>query len=344
MRRPRSPYGRRRFLQDGLGVGGLALLAGCGLLPPRAQPPTRVARIAWLGLLRSDDPAFARLFEAFRQGLRELGWVEGQNVALDFRFAEGRFDRLPALAGELVRLQPDVLVAGGGKPTLQAALDATGTIPIVVPSYGGDPAADGLVASLARPGGNVTGLSNNAPELSGKRLELLKAVVPGLSRVAVLWNAANPTTAVDWSETQAAAQVLGVKLLALAVRGPDDFAGAFEAAIAEAPDGLIALQDVITYAHRTRIIEFAAKNRLPAMYSGKEWADDGGLLAYGPNLPDLYRRAATYVDKILKGTDPAELPIERPTTFDFIVNLRTATAAGLTIPQEVLMQATEVIQ
>ena len=335
---------RRHFLRGSLALAGLGLLSGCRLLPPQAQQPAKVARIGYLALIRSDDPARVRLFEAFRQGLRELGWVEGQSFELDFRSAEGQAERLPALAAELVRREPDVLVTAGAFPTVRAVMDTTSTIPIVFPTYGGDPVADGIVASLARPGGNVTGLTSTAPESNGKRLELLKGVVPGLSRVAVLWNAANAALANDWRETQAAAQALGVRLLSAVVHGPEDFESAFEAALAEAPDALITLPDSITLTYRSRIIDFAAKNRLPAIYMQREIAEDGGLMAYGANLLDLFRRSATHVDKILKGVRPAELPVERPTRFDFLVNLKAARALGLTIPQEVLMQATEVIQ
>jgi putative ABC transport system substrate-binding protein len=220
----------------------------------------------------------------------------------------------------------------------------TGTIPVVFPAYSGDPVAEGYVASLARPGGNVTGFIGNAPELNGKRLELLKAIVPKLSRVAVLWNAASAAAAIDWRETQAAAQVLGVGLLSLPVRGPDDFGRAFKAVMEDPPDALNALPDPIILAHRTPIIDFAARHRLPAMYGQREIAADGGLVMYGANLRDLFRRAATHVDKILKGTKPSDLPVERPTTFDLVINLKTAQALGLTIPQSVLQQATEVIQ
>ena len=337
-------HSRRHFLRGGLGLGGLALLAGCGITPPWAQPPTRVARIGYLTLIRSDDPARALYMEGFRRGMREHGWIDGQHFELDSRSAEGQAERLPALATELLRRGTDVFVAAGGFPTVRAIMDATGTIPIVFPSYGGDPVADGIVAGLARPGANVTGQTSNAPESAGKRLELLKAVVPRLSRVAVLWNAANPATASDWRETQAAAQVLGMRLLSLVVRGPEDFERAFAGAIEEAPDALNTLPDAITLTHRARIIDFAARRRLPAMYGHREIADDGGLLVYGANLRDLFRRTATHVDKILRGTKPSDLPVERPTTFDFIINLKTAQALGLTIPQSVLQQATEVIQ
>ncbi len=341
MWRTRSRFGRRPFLWGSLGLGGLGLLSGCGRVSLPWQP-AKVSRIGWLAQIRTDDPARAPLLEAFQHGLREHGWVEGQNITLDFRSAEGQREQLPGLAAELVRLQPEVIVAAGGAPALQAIRDATSTIPIVFPSYGADPVAAGLAASLARPGGNLTGLTSIGPELSGKRLEWLKTVVEGLSHVAVLWNAANPTN--DWSETQAAARKLELGLLSLAVRGPDDFASAFQAAIAEAPDALITLQDAVTLTYRTRIIDFAATSRLPALYPQREFADDGGLMVYGPNLRDLFWRAATYVDKILRGANPAELPIQRPTTFDFVINQKTANALGLTIPPSVLQQATEIIQ
>ena len=235
-------------------------------------------------------------------------------------------------------------MAVGGYPTIRAVMDATSTIPIVFPPYGGDPVADGIVASLAQPGGNVTGLISNVREAAGKRLQLLKEVVPGLSRVGVLWNAASAAVVNDWQETQAAAQVLGIRIVSLVIHGPEDLESALQAAAGEAPDALSTLPDAVTLTQRARIIDFAARNRLPAIYARREEADDGGLMAYGPNLRELFRRAATHVDKILKGTKPADLPVERPTTFEFIINLRTARALGLTIPQSILLQATDVIQ
>jgi putative ABC transport system substrate-binding protein len=344
MRRSGSRGERRWFLQGSLGLGGFALLTGCGLVPPPWAPPPSVARIGWMSLIRSDDPARALYLEAFRQGMREHGRIEGQHYELDSRSAEGQAERLPALVAELVRREPHVLVAAGGYPSARAAMDATSMIPIVFPTYGGDPVADGIVASLARPGGNVTGLVSSVREVAGKRLELLQAIVPGLSRVAVLWNAASAAVANDWQETQAAAQVLGIRLLSLVIRGPEDLDGAFELTAREAPDALSALPDAITLTQRARIIDFAAKNRLPAIYALREIAEDGGLMVYGPSLRELFRQAATLVDKILKGTKPAELPVERPRTFDFIVNLRTAQALRISIPPSVLQQATEIIQ
>jgi putative tryptophan/tyrosine transport system substrate-binding protein len=344
MRRSGSRYERRWLLRSSLGLGGLALLSGCGITPPWAQPPTRVARIGWMTLIRSDDPARALYLDGFRQGMREHGWIEGRHYELDARAAEGQAERLPALIAELVRREPDVLVAAGGYPTVRAAMDATGAIPIVFPAYGGDPVADGIVASLARPGGNVTGFISSVREVAGKRLELLQAIVPGLSRVAVLWNAASAAVASDWQATQAAAQVLRIRLLSLVIRGPEDLDGAFQVAAGEAPEALSVLTDAVTLTQRARIIEFAAKNRLPALYAQREIAEDGGLMVYGPSLRELFRQAATHVDKILKGTKPAELPVERPRTFDFVVNLRTAQALGISMPPSVLQQATELIR
>ena len=324
-------------------VQALAALA-CGLLAAPlaagAQQPAKVPRIGFLG---SGSPAtYGALVDAFRQGLRELGYVEGQNVVMDLRWAEGRFERLPALAEELVRLKVDVILTHG-TPGPLAAKQATTTIPIVV-AVAADPVGNGLVASLARPGGNITGLSLLAPELGGKRLQLLKEVVPAVSRVAILWNAANPAPALVVKETEVAARSLGVRLQSLEVRGPDDYARAFQAAISGRAGALIAVEDPLVLTHQARIVEFAAKRRLPAMYPNREYVDAGGLMSYGANLRDLFRRAATYVDKILKGAKPADLPVEQPTTFDLFVNLKTAKALRLTIPRSVLIRADRVIQ
>jgi putative ABC transport system substrate-binding protein len=335
---------RRRFLRGGLSAGGLALLTGCGMALPSAQRSTRVARIGWMTFIRSDDPARALYLDGFRQGMREHGWAEGRQYELDALAAEGQSERLAGLVAELVRRGPDVLVAAGGYPTVRAAMDATSTIPIIFPSYGGDPVADGIVASLAQPGGNVTGLVSSAREIAGKRLELLKAIVPGLSRVAVLWNAANAAVVSDWQATQAAAEVLGMRIVSVAIRGPEDLDSALRAAVGEAPEALSVVPDSVTLTHRAWIIDFAARNRLPAIYAQREIAHDGGLMVYGPSLRDLFRRAATFVDKILKGTKPGDLPVERPTTFDFIVNLKAAQGLGLTVPPSVLQQATEVVE
>jgi putative ABC transport system substrate-binding protein len=308
--------------------------------PPDAQPQPKVHRI---GLLMASNPAgTAHFLNAFREGLRELGYVEGQNILLERRYAEGRPERLPDLAAEMVRLKVDVIVTSPDL-AIQAAKQVTKTVPIVM-AHSFDPVGSGLVASLARPGGNVTGSSVLATELSGKRLELLKEVVPELSRVALLGDPAAPISAIALSETERAAQALGVKLQYVEVRGPADFNGAF-AAIARARAGLIVPPAInLFFANRSRIVELAAKHRLPGMYGVREFVEIGGFMSYGPNVAHLFRRAATYVDKILKGTKPADLPVEQPTRFELVVNLKTAKALGLTIPPSILIRADHVIQ
>ncbi|MBI4587724.1 MAG: ABC transporter substrate-binding protein [Candidatus Rokubacteria bacterium] len=320
-----------------LGILATPLSAG-------AQQPGRVPRI---GILLPGSPPTPATplptLEAFLQGLRDLGYVEGRNVALEYRWAEGKLDPLSDLAAELVRLKVDVIVTHTA-PAIQAAKKATSTVPIVMAAVG-DPVVTGLVASLARPGGNITGLSLLAPELAGKRLELLKETLPKLSRVAVLWNSASPAMVHTFRQALVAAETLGVKFQSLEVQGdPTDFERAFSAITRERPDGLFVTLDPFTSRHRGRIAELAAKHRVPAMYELREFVDAGGLMAYGPSSRDLWRRAATYVDKILKGAKPADLPVEQPTKFELVVNLKTAKALGLTIPQSVLIRADHVIQ
>jgi putative ABC transport system substrate-binding protein len=327
---------RRTFL-CGLTLGSLA-----APLAAEAQPAGKVPRIGFLVAASASDSAFERWIEAFRQGLRDLGHVEGRNIVIEYRYADEKYERLPALAAELVRLKVDVIVSHG-TPGPLAAKQATSAIPIVT-TTAGDPVAAGLVSSLARPGGNVTGLSFMAPELGGKRLQLLKEILPGLSRVAVLWNAANPYASLVVREMEIAATTLGVQLQSLVVRGPDDFAGALAAAATGRAGALTAVEDPLTITKRTQIVDFAAKSRLPAIYGVKEFVDAGGLMSYGVHLGDLYRRAAAYVDKILKGAKPADLPVQQPTKFEFVINLKTAKALGLTIPPSVLLRADEVIQ
>ncbi len=317
-----------------------------GLLAPplavNAQQPVRVPRVGYLSLGPPSDPARQRTLEAFRQGLRELGYVEGQNIALEFRWAEGTYERLPDLAADLVRLKVDVIVAVA-VPAIQAAQEATRTIPIVM-AVVIDPVATGLVASLARPGGNVTGLSIMAPELVGKQLELLKEVVPKVSRVALLWNPANAGNAPQLREAEVAARALGVRLQPLEARVPSEIDSAFAAMTRERAGALIVLADSMLFGQRTQIAGLAAKRRLPAVYGLRQHAEAGGLMAYGANILDSFRRAAAYVDKILKGAKPADLPVEQPTRFELVINLKTAKALGLTIPQTILMRATELIQ
>ncbi len=305
-----------------------------------AQQPAKVPRIGFL----HPEPisAHLHLLDAFRQGLRELGYVEGQTIALEVRSAEGKRERLPALAAELVRLKVDVIVTAA-VPGIQAAKQATKTIPIVI-AVVVDPVATGFVASLARPGGNITGLSMMAPEVFGKRLELLKEVVPAVSRIAVLLNPANPAAALSLSETEVAARALGVRLQLLEVRTPEELDGAFGAAARDRAGALIVVPDAMFVTHRTRIVDLAAKSRLPAIYYARDYVEAGGLMAYGANLADLYRRAAYFVDKILKGAKPTDLPVEQPTRFELVINLKTAKALGRTIPRSVLIRADQLIE
>jgi putative ABC transport system substrate-binding protein len=329
----RLPVSRRQFVQ-GASVAGLGLVAGCGRLPGQAPPTTRVWRLGVLG-------PWTGLGD-FRDTLRELGYVEGQNLTVEYLDTEGRRERLPGLAAELVRLQVDAIVA----PTsisVDAALQATNTLPIVFGAVS-DPVGQGFVASLARPGRNVTGLSDFGVTLSSKRLELLKESIAGGSSVAVLRNVTNPATALEWQATEDAARTLGLKLQALEVRGAGDLPGAFEAASGAHADALLILTDGIINTSLPQITGLAASARLPAMYFQRAQATGGGLMAYGPDFVAMWRRTAVYVDRILKGAEPADLPVEQPTTFDFVINLRTAQSLGLTIPPHVLLQATEVIQ
>jgi putative ABC transport system substrate-binding protein len=279
---------------------------------------------------------------ALTEALRELGWVEGENIVFERRYAENRLERLPELAADLVRLKVDVIVAGGTLAPI-AAKRATSTIPIVM-AAAGDPLGSGLVASLARPGGNVTGMSIMSPDLGGKRLELLKELLPALARVAVLWNAANPYSANVFKETQGAGRTLGIEVQPLEVQGPDDLDGAFEAARKQRPDAMITVEDPLTITYQKRIADFATGQHLPSLHGQSEFVKAGGLMSYGANLADVHRRAAGYVDKILKGAKPSDLPVEQPTKFDIVINLTTAKVLGLTVPPSLLARAGEVIE
>jgi putative ABC transport system substrate-binding protein len=319
-------------------IVALSLPLGC--MTPHAihaQPTAQVPRLGMLLFSGPDSPAV----EVFRQGLREHGWVEGQNLAMEWRYADGQAERLPALAADLVRIPVDVLVTHG--PTIRPAQHATQTIPIVM-AIVTDPVGSGLITSLAQPGGNLTGLSIGTAELGGKRLELLMQAVPRASRVAVLWNAALADKVPEWRGTQTAAQAMGVSLHSVEVRGPDDFDGAFATLAREPPDALITLADALTLTHHRRIVAFATQHRLAMISELKAFAEAGGLMTYGPSGPDLWRRAAAYVDKILKGAKPADLPVEQPMKFEFVINLKTAEALGLTLPPHLLVFADEVIR
>jgi len=323
----------------------LGTLAGGLLAAPlgaESQQATTIARIGWLGTQAAGGP---HLLEAFSQGLRDLGYTEGRNVVIEYRYSGEKSGQLPALAAELVALKVDVILAANTPATL-AAKRATRTIPIVCPAFP-DPVATGLVTSFARPGGNVTGLSFFGPELLGKRMELLKQAMPGIGRVAVLLvptDVAEGQGEAMLKTAEVAARTLGMRLQIVGARGPGDIDRAFSDMTRERADALTLLGGRIFFEERRRIVELAAKKRLPAVYGLKEYVDVGGLMAYGPNVRDSFRRAATYVDKILRGAKPADLPIEQPTKFELVINLKTAKALGLTVPQSLLARADEVIQ
>jgi len=326
---------RRAFLAGAAGLVAAPLVA-------EAQQAGKVPRIGFLSLTSpSDRPP---LLDAFLQSLRELGWVEGQNIVIDYRYAEGRLDRLPDLAAELVRLKVDLIIASAGTQVATAAKNVTETIPIVMIAVR-DPVGIGLIASLARPGGNVTGVSGSAGlEWVAKQLELLKETVPKIRRVAILSNPANAYHQLAIREVNVAARSLGVQLQLLEARGPNEFDGAFAAMAKERVGALLVLSDSIFNSHRTRLADLAARSRLPAAYGVRESVEAGGLMSYGPSFLDFYRRAATYVDKILKGAKPGELPVEQPTKFELVVNLKTAKALGLTLPPSLLARADQVIE
>jgi putative ABC transport system substrate-binding protein len=317
-----------------LGILSPSLAAGAGQAP-------KIARIGYL--IPSAPAAAAQNVEAFRQGLRELGYVEGKTFVLELRYGEARAERLPELARDLVGLQADVIVAAADV-SVAAIKRKTQTIPIVIPNSA-DPVGTGLVASLARPGGNVTGLSTISPELSAKRLELLREAVPRLSRVAFLWNPDVPGHTLQYKEVEAAARLLRLQLQGVEVRGPDDLERAFSAVRKGRAQALTnAWPNPVLFANRRQLASLAQRNRLPSMHGQKEFVDAGGLMSYGPHLPDLYRRAAVYVDKILKGTKPADLPVEQPMRFELVLNMKTAKALGITFPPTIMVRVDRVIE
>jgi len=341
---------RRQFLRRGLAVAGFGLLSGCRQpVPPaeavRREPPQLVtrppAKVLQVGALWSDAPG--DLSASFAQALADYGHALGPSFVLDMRWVRTRSDLLPELAAELVRHNVDVIVAPS-TPAALAAKQATATIPIVMVASG-DPITTGLVASLARPGGNVTGLNSFTPATGLARVELLRETFPGITGVAILWNAADPGKTHELQATRTAAQALGLRQQVLAVRGPDDVESTLRGAALGPSDALIVLGDALTHSCRTDIVNFVGPRRLPTLYDRREYyVGDGGLMAYGPSFPDLFRRAAAYVDKIVRGARPADLPVEQPAATDLTVNLQVAQALGLTIPQQVLMRATEVLQ
>src|SRR6266566_2786127 len=344
--RVRSPSfrsdNRKSKIQNRKWAGLFAIvltLTVCGARA-EAQQPKKIAKI---GVLFGSNPAAtAHLLEAFRQGLRELGYVEGKTFVLEFRYGESRAERTSDLARELVSLKVDVIVTATD-PAIAAVKQQTQTIPIVM-ANSTDPVGTGFVASLARPGGNVTGLSSLSPELSAKRLELLKEAVPGLSRVAIVWNPDVRGAVLEYKETESAARSLHLQLQSVEVNRPDDFDRAFSALTTGRAEALTVASSSLTFRNRSRIASLAQKNRLPSIYGLREYADAGGLIAYGPNFADGWRRAATYVVKILKGAKPGELPVEQPTKFELVLNLKTSKALGLTMPPSLLRRADHVIQ
>jgi putative ABC transport system substrate-binding protein len=321
----------------------ISVLGGAAATWPlavRAQQAAKVYRIGFLG--NSTAALEADLVGPFREGLRGLGYVEGQNILIEYRWAEGKYERFPALTAELIALRVDVIVTAGTPASLAVQKAAT-SIPLVMIAVG-DPVATGLVASLGRPGGNITGLTSISSEMAGKRLELLREVVPKLSHVAVLWNAASPIQVIDERETRAAAQALGMKMLSLGVRSREEIEDALTTIVREQPGALLVLADRLFLHHRTRIMDFAAQRRLPGVHAYRELVEAGGLMSYGPSYADMHRRAASYVDRILKGSKPADLPVQAPVKFELVINLKAANALGLAIPAMLLGRADEVIE
>jgi len=320
----------------------LAALGGAVAAWPLATRAQQARKTHTIGFLSPAMAVFTPYSTILFNTLSELGWIEGQNIAIARRYAENRLERLPELAAELVHLNVEVIVATGTLGPL-AAKRATSTIPIVM-TAAGDPLGSGLIANLAHPGGNVTGLSLMVPDIAGKRLELLKEMLPRLVRVAVIWNAGNPYPAIVFKEIQAAAQGLGIEVQSLEVRSPDDFNGAFEKARRQRPDALLDVEDPLTNSLQKRIIEFAAAEQLPSLHGIGEEVEAGALISYGASIPDLFRRAAGYVDRILKGAKPGELPVEQPTKFELVINVKTAKALGLDVPPVLLARADKVIE
>jgi ABC-type uncharacterized transport system substrate-binding protein len=328
---------RRTFLAGGAGILAAPLAA-------EAQQAGKVYRVGYIGptpvATIISDPA--QYFNSFRREMGQRGYLEGQDLVLELRSVDGRLGRVSEVVRELVQLNVDVIVAVSG-PVIQAAREGTRTIPIVMVGVG-DPVATGFVASLARPGGNITGLSQLSPELSAKRLDLIKEVVPGVSRVAILWNPTNPSNAPQLAAIKVAAQVLGMQLQLLEVRGPQDFETVFQAATRGRVGAVITLDDLLIYTRRTQIVALAAKSRLPAIYAWSTFPDAGGLMSYGADFRDMYRQAAVFVDKILRGAKPGDLPVEQPTKLELVINLKTAKALGFTIPRSLLLRADQVIE
>jgi putative ABC transport system substrate-binding protein len=323
----------------------IAVLPSSMLWPPAARAQQRARKVYRIGLLLPNTPAIAAdnpRVNAFLQGLRDLGWIEGQNLAIERRFAEGQLGRLGELAAELTRSNVDVIVTAAA-PAAKAAKEATATIPIVILDPG-DPVGTGLVQSLARPGGNVTGVTSIAPDLAGKRLALLKEAVPAVTSVAVLFNAAIPPAEIAMTELQAAAQKLNLRIAPMAARGPGGLKETLTTIANEQPDGILVFPDPLTFSNQKAIVNLTIEKKIPALFGAKEFAEIGGLISYGPSYPGMFRRGAHFVDRILKGTKPADLPVEQPTNFELVINLKTARTLGLDIPPMLLARANDVVE
>jgi putative tryptophan/tyrosine transport system substrate-binding protein len=323
---------RRAFV-----AGSIVLLAAPVAEAQHSSKPVRLARVGILNYAAAEDT----VVNEFRDGLRDLGYVEGQNLTITYRWADGRSDRLPELAAELVMSNVDVIIAIG--PAVWAAKRATTSVPIVI-AFSGDPVGNGVVSNLARPGGNITGFSYMSTDLAAKRLELLNRMFPGNTRIAILHSPDEPATALEMRETEATARTIGVRLQPLVVRHPDDLAQAFTTAVHERADAVLVFTHGFAALNRRRIIELAARERLPTMYGWRDFVHEGGLMSYGPNIRAIVRKAASYVDRIIKGEKPGDLPVEQPTTFELVINMKTARALGLTIPPSLLLRADQVIE
>jgi putative ABC transport system substrate-binding protein len=333
------------FREASVRLRGVVLASLCGVLllsaasPAHGQGAVKVQRIGFLG--NSTAALEANLIGPFRDGLREHGYLEGGSAVIEYRWAEGKYERFPTLIAELLAAKVDVIVTAGTPATL-AVKRATTSVPVVMIAVG-DPVGTGIVPSLSRPGGNITGLTSIAQELEGKRLELLREVVPGVGHIAVMWNAASPVQAIQERAVQAASSVLHIKVLSLGVRNEEEIARALATIARERPGAMLVLADRLLLHHRARLMDFATQHRLPGVHAYRELAEAGGLMSFGPSYADMHRRAAYFVDRILKGARPGDLPVERPATFEMVINLKTARTLGLVIPQHILLRATETI-
>jgi putative ABC transport system substrate-binding protein len=342
--RPPRRQSRRVFLGAGVSLAGLALVSGCDLIPQQARPPAKEPRVGWVGLNADPEARAANpYFQAFMEGMRALGWIEGETVIFEYRSTRGEPERSRTAVAELIEREVDLLIVPTNTPAVVAAREGTSTIPILFIGVA-DPVVIGLVASLARPGGNVTGFSDRAPSTAAKQVQLLKETLPNLHRLAILWQSNNPSLPPLLAEAEAAARSLGLDVLTIGAGSVDELEPAFQKAADWHADGLCIVDGILFWNVRERIVNIAASTRLPSIYTSRDYANAGGLISYGPSTISMFRRAPEYADKILRGTKPADLPVQGVTTYDVVVNVKTAQSLGLTMPQSVLAQATEIIR